>query len=636
MLEFIRRGVKSWVAKALLILLIISFAVWGLEGIFSSQGGGAVARVGDRQVNANEFALRLQRLQNRLIAERREAVSLGSLREQGADRVIVQEMILQAAFAEEAARLDVAIPDDAVRQAILNDPTFQDGQGAFNRNAYGRFLDFNTFDQESFEDFVRQRLRQQILSEAVGPGAVAPTGMAERIAAWRGERRSVAMMVLDPALAPDPGTPDAAALQAFFAANEARFQEPERRWGQYLHIDVRALVEDMMPPEDEVRAEYEANTERYAVPAARTVEQITFADEAGARAAAERLAAGTASFEEIAAERNVALEDLSLGTIEKGDEDVSEATRDAVFALEEPGIAGPVETLVGNWALLNVTEVTKGGAPPFDRIKDRIARQMAFERAGTAVPDLAARIDEMRAAGAVLSEIAAETGIPLITFEGLAADRTVAEGEVPPLAVNRAFMADLAEALVGEERDLLNLDDGGYALIMVERIEKTHLPALADIEDEVAAAWAAEQRLLATEQTAEGLIAETPEGGVAALAADRGLDLVEPQPFTRERPPVSLSADLRDAIFAAKDGEMVVGRDRTGAQVIVAEVRAITPLEGADLEAAVAETQTALEAQVLDDQLTMYARAVRDSYEITINEDAIGAVFERLGAARTN
>ncbi|MEM0943428.1 MAG: SurA N-terminal domain-containing protein, partial [Pseudomonadota bacterium] len=32
MLEFFRRGVKTWVAKALLGLLILSFAVWGIGG----------------------------------------------------------------------------------------------------------------------------------------------------------------------------------------------------------------------------------------------------------------------------------------------------------------------------------------------------------------------------------------------------------------------------------------------------------------------------------------------------------------------------------------------------------------------------------------------------------------------------
>ena len=44
MLDFLRRGVKSWVAKILLALLILSFAVWGIGDIFINQGGGTVAR----------------------------------------------------------------------------------------------------------------------------------------------------------------------------------------------------------------------------------------------------------------------------------------------------------------------------------------------------------------------------------------------------------------------------------------------------------------------------------------------------------------------------------------------------------------------------------------------------------------
>ena len=45
MLEFLRRGVKSWVAKALLLLLIASFAVWGISDVFSVRVDSAVATV---------------------------------------------------------------------------------------------------------------------------------------------------------------------------------------------------------------------------------------------------------------------------------------------------------------------------------------------------------------------------------------------------------------------------------------------------------------------------------------------------------------------------------------------------------------------------------------------------------------
>jgi len=43
-----RRGVKTWVAKLLFGLLVVSFAIWGIGDVFSNGVGSSVATVGDQ------------------------------------------------------------------------------------------------------------------------------------------------------------------------------------------------------------------------------------------------------------------------------------------------------------------------------------------------------------------------------------------------------------------------------------------------------------------------------------------------------------------------------------------------------------------------------------------------------------
>ena len=66
MLQSMRKMVKSWVAKTLIALLVLSFAAWGIGDIFISRSQGVVASVGDREVDpytfANAFYARLEQI----------------------------------------------------------------------------------------------------------------------------------------------------------------------------------------------------------------------------------------------------------------------------------------------------------------------------------------------------------------------------------------------------------------------------------------------------------------------------------------------------------------------------------------------------------------------------------------------
>ena len=58
MLQTLRKGASSWVAKAFLGLLVISFAVWGIGDMFRGFGVKAVASIGSDAVAEARSAAR--------------------------------------------------------------------------------------------------------------------------------------------------------------------------------------------------------------------------------------------------------------------------------------------------------------------------------------------------------------------------------------------------------------------------------------------------------------------------------------------------------------------------------------------------------------------------------------------------
>ena len=88
MLNALRKNAGSWVVKVLLLLLVASFAIWGIGDVFFSGGQNpAVATVGGIEIPANELANAFNRsvanLQRQLGPQfdREQAIQLGVMQQ---------------------------------------------------------------------------------------------------------------------------------------------------------------------------------------------------------------------------------------------------------------------------------------------------------------------------------------------------------------------------------------------------------------------------------------------------------------------------------------------------------------------------------------------------------------------------
>lgn len=632
MLEFLRKAVKSWAAKGLLLLLIASFAVWGISDVFSFSPGSEVASVGDSAVTVEQYADELMRQQRALIQMRREPISIAEMRDIGFARIALLQMLRERAFAEELARLGLRVPDRAVAEAIRSDPNFEGAGGGFSESLYRSALSRAGYSPSEFEERIRTELGRSILFGAATAADAQPPGLAARIALWQLERRAVATAVLPLEAAPDPGAPSDEALEAFHREHIGEYTEPERRWASYLHVDPDRLAAAAQPTPEEIAERYAAERDALATPATRTIDQLPLR-RGDPEALAGRVRSGETTFEDLARELGETPAELDLGTVERGD--LPPAVAEAVFAESEPGIVGPVAAPLGP-VLVRIRAATEGGAPGLEEVRAEIAEQLAREAALDRAPELANRIDDLRAEGRTLGEIAEETGLELRRLEGMAADRSLAGGgRAEGLAASAAFVAELFEALDLEERDILETPDGGYFLLLVERIEESRRLPLEEIRDRVEADWAEAERLAAVAEEARGL-AERLSGPATLtdLARERGLDLTEHPPFGRDAPPDGLPPGLATDLFAVDRGEAVSAPLASGEGAMIAEVTEIVTPEPDALEAATERLEGVLRRQYADDHRALYSRAVEALHPRRINEGAVERVYDMLGAQR--
>lgn len=624
MLNLLRRGVKTWVAKVLFGLLVASFAIWGIGDVFSFGLGSSVATVGDQKIPAERFAGALNR-ETRAASQRfGQPLDPEMVRSLGLPQMVLSRLAQEATLDQTMADLKVSAPDDAVRNAIVADPSFVGATGGFDQSSYRYILAQNGFTAESYEETTRRTLARRQLVLALSDGAKAPAGAVEALYAFQTETRSFDYITLGAQQAGEIGEPDEAALEAYHDANPDAFSEPERRSAVFLHLALRDIGVNHEPIEEDLRALYAARASDYDRPERRELFQIVYDAKPAAEAAAARIASGDADFDALLAERGESRADVALGDVTQ--DEVSAAAGEAAFALEAPGAAGPVSTGFG-FALIDVASITPAETTPFEEARDSLVVDLRRDHALDLAPELAGEIEDRRAGGATLEDIAAELKLPLGRAELVAADGAGGEGFVK----DPTFLEELFTAEEGEERDLIETSSGEFFVLRVETIAPAAVRPLADARDEVAAAWRQAEIRAALAEKAAALTARLDGGEtLSAIAEDAGLTVATEGPKTRGESWAAIPPELLETLFDAPLGH--AGFAPAGESVTIAAVAAI---EAGAPSAQNLALRDALENQMnemaANDTLALFIAAKQAEVGVSVNNQVLDSLLSQSG-----
>jgi peptidyl-prolyl cis-trans isomerase D len=614
MLEFLRRGVRSWVVKVLLGLLVASFAVWGIGDIgagFSTR----VATVGEREVPASLYATTLRQQQQQF------GLDPTQIRAVGLDTFVLGQMVREAALDETVSRLGVSAPDAAVARDVRANSAFRLG-GEFDPVQYESAVTRVFASVAAFENTVRDDIASRQLVIATTGGTLAPEAAVTAIDRHRQQRRvfDVVLFPLDDANVDDPTEEE---LAAHLAANEAAFERPEQRAVTWLHIDPDAIAADIEVEEDELRAEFEARRASLETPETREVSQTIFNDMAAAEAARARIESGEIDFDDLVSERGLDPMAARLGELTA--DDLPGARGEAAFALEAPGVAGPVRT-AGGAALLDIRSITPGRSIPFAEVADVLRAELARERAQPVADSLAEEVEDLSAGGATIPEIARELGLPLGQIDNLDATGGVAEPGTLP--ASPAFLSEAFAASEGEERRLQAGPDGGYFLLQVTGITPPTVPPLDEIREDVAGSWRAD-RAAAEARAAAQRMAEALAAGnsLETLASEANLTVTTVGPLRRGDPDPRLTSSLRQSLFSGRPGATGIGPAVGGVALAVLRDIIDPPAESDGAQ----ELQATLGQSLARDQLEYLGRALEAQAGVSVNRQTIDSVLTQIG-----
>lgn len=566
MLRGIRAASANWLGKTVMTIvmgvLIISFGIWGVADVFRGFGQSTLAKIGKTEISVEQFRQIYNDRLQQIGRQRGKPMTMDQARAIGFDRMVLGQVVSEAALDENVRRLGLGIADTEVSKLIMRDPNFRGPSGAFDPARFAQAVRQAGFTEQRYVFEQRRSILRRQIGGSVAGGLAPPNTLVESLLRVHTEQRNVAFFRLaaDQAGAIDAPTPEE--LTKFYEERRALFRAPEYRKIAVVLATPEEVAKWSVVSDDDAKKIYAERIERYSTPERRQVRQMVFPNAAEAKAARERIAAG-ATFADIATDRGLKPSDTDLGLVVKSAV-IDPAVADAAFSLPVNQVSEPIAGRFGT-VLVEVAKIEPGVTPAYESLAPLIKRDLALERARSTVQDLYNKIEDERGGGSSVADAAKKLGLNAIVIE--AADRSGRTPEGAPVAdlpqgidvMSSAFASD-----VGVENDALQYRNG-YLWIEVLGVTPSRERALDEVKDDAAKRWRDDQistRLKArADEMLKSIAAGTSLADVAAAASlkvETATSLTRASPAT-ETVPQSLVAG---AFSVAKDGTgQVQGKD---------------------------------------------------------------------------
>jgi peptidyl-prolyl cis-trans isomerase D len=553
MLSAIRAFAKSWVAAVLIGLLIVSFAVFGINDVFRGNMSDAVVQAGPRKVTSAAFKREFDSQKGRIEQQMGQPVPLETAVANGLDRRVLDYVATREAFAALLQKMGIRPSDKLLVSEINKIPAFFDQvSGRFDKTSYQARLAENGMTSEVFEQMMRDEIAEQHLGTAIVNGVRIPRAYSALAAIYALESRDIAYFTIDPANVPQPALPTDAQLTAFMKENAAQLTRPEFRVLTVVRFSPALLAGDLPIDEAELKKRYDFRKDTLSTPETRTLVQIPAKDAATAQQIVARLGRGE---NPITVAKAVGVDAL---TYENKPQSAIQDHKVAAAAFGmQAGQVAPVQGDLGV-SVVKVVAVVPGRVVTMEEARPALEAELRKDAAAEKVYAQSQAYDDAHQAGSNLAEAAKKAGVASITIGPLSAQGRDPQGQPVP-GLTQKLVETAFSLPAGGESEVTEAGQGEYFAVRVEKILPPAMPALAEVKPQLVRVWMLREIAKRMQARADELAARVRKGeSLEAVAASVGSQVTHVTGIDRRSASQNREAsqDLLAKVFTSKPGEV--------------------------------------------------------------------------------
>ncbi|MEY4194510.1 MAG: hypothetical protein RLZZ226_878 [Pseudomonadota bacterium] len=520
MLQAIRERAQGVVAWAMLIMIGVPFALWGIQNYFDSAREQPVATVGDHDI----FERDVNRVHEQNLAN---LVGLDQIDEQQLKREALEKLVREEMLAQLAERKKMVVSDDDVREFIQTLPYFQT-EGKFDKEKYRIMLSSQGMTPETFIPQVRKALVLEQFQRGVLDSAFVTARETDTLLRLRNLEREVEYLTISPIQSGK--VYQDSELEDYLRQHLADFQSPEQVSVEYIVVSLPDIARSISVTDDELHRLYEEQKALYTTDERRRVSHILIAiDGEGADAEASaktriqalrsRLVQGE-DFAKLARESSAdtvsGQKGGDLGIITRGA--MEQAFSDSAFTLKSGDLSEPVRTSFG-YHLIKVLHVEPAQVQAFEAVKaeltntfQRNAAENRFYEQGQQLTQLAFEHPD--------SLDQAAKSLALRIQETSRFTRDAGTGLAEREEIRKAAFSD--DVLSGRNSEPVELDNEMAVVLRLKNHDPARSRTVTEARSDIINKMHEEDTRKKTLDKATGFMAEVKEGkSMAALSKDQ-------------------------------------------------------------------------------------------------------------------
>lgn len=388
MLESIRKHSQSWIAKVILVLITVPFALFGVDSYLKNAGSGAeVAKINGEPITVQEFGKALQDARSNL----KDKTDPAMLDQPEFRSALLDKLINQHLLRAEIKRGGYIVSDEQLSKLVVSLPEFQKN-GQFSQEVYDQALAANKFTPNRFEEMMRHDLLLQQVRDGITSTAFTSKVAQDTALQARSQLREVSVATLHSADFLTQAKITAEEIKTYYDKHQDEFRVPEQVRIEYVAFSNNNLIATMTVSDEEAKDYYQQNAAKFQGDEERHASHIliTFGGktDAAAKAAAKEKALKVLAevkkspkqFEALAKKYSQdpgsAEKGGDLGAVKRGL--MVKPFEEAVFSMAPGSISDLVETEFG-YHIIKLTEV-KGGTPAFEDARSQIRAELMFQK----------------------------------------------------------------------------------------------------------------------------------------------------------------------------------------------------------------------------------------------------------------
>jgi len=390
MLETIRNGLEKKWAKVVLAIIVVPFALFGIDSYLNSMGSNVtVASVNNFEITAQDFQRSMMVLQERLDAEGQDRSILQSPE---LKKSVIESLVDSQLIKEAVNKYNFRISNDQLTTYLVGMPDFQEN-GKFSQQRYDQIVQYNGLTPKKLEDQIRGDMATQQIQGTLANLSYYPKNKIDDIAKIAYQKRHVKlydMLLKDYEAAVKVSDEE---LNAFYNDNPSSFIRPDQVKIDFVVYSVANIVPNINVTDEDIKAFYEANKVNYEGAEERSASHILFlADKslsndelAKVKTQAEKVLAdlkkNPKNFSEYAKKYSQdpesAKNDGSLGFFKRGV--MVKEFEESVYSMKKGAISDLVQSDFG-FHIIRLDDI-KGDQVTFADVKPQIKGELIFQKA---------------------------------------------------------------------------------------------------------------------------------------------------------------------------------------------------------------------------------------------------------------